>query len=193
MKPNTFLETIRCDHGVAQYLFYHQKRLDTTLRNLNITANYNLAKLVTPPDDALYRCRFLYDHSQCHIEYLPHTPKNVTTLRLIKDDTIDYSYKYENRSVLNTLFDKRNGCNDVLIVKNGYITDTTIANIAFFIDNQWLTPEVPLLQGTTRSRLMDEGKITPASLNVSDALKAPKIALMNAMMGWFEIDNGIIS
>jgi len=181
-----------CDQGVAQHLSYHQQRLDATLKKFNISTSYILSELIDPPENTLYRCRFLYDESQYRIEYHPYVPKKITSLRLIYTTAIEYSSKYSNRSSLDKLFDARNGCDDILIVKNGYLTDTTIANIALFIDNQWLTPEAPLLEGTTRSRLLDEGKIIPARLSVSDALKAPKIALMNAMTGFIEMENGII-
>ncbi|MDD5386293.1 MAG: aminotransferase class IV [Sulfuricurvum sp.] len=182
-----------CNQGVAHHLFYHQRRLDSTLQKFNISTSYNLSELINPPDAALYRCRFLYDEAQCSIEYHPYIPKKIISLRLIQDNTIKYSSKYSDRSSLDKLFDARDGCDDILIVQNGCLTDTTIANIAFFINNQWFTPETPLLEGTTRSRLIDEGKITPAVLSISDALKAPKIALMNAMIGFIEMDNGIIA
>ena len=192
MKPKSFLETILCNQGIAHHLSYHQRRLDTTLQKWNSSTSYTLSELINPPDDALYRCRFLYDESQCRIEYHPYIPKKIISLRLIQNDTIEYSSKYSDRSSLNKLFDARDGCDDILIVQNGYLTDTTIANIALFIDNQWLTPDTPLLEGTTRLRLIDEGKIIPARLSISDALKAPKIALMNAMIGFIEMENGII-
>ena len=46
---------------------------------------------------------------------------------------------------------------EVIIEKNGYLTDTTIANIAFFDGKQWFTPEKPLLKGTMRAKLIEEG------------------------------------
>jgi 4-amino-4-deoxychorismate lyase len=153
---------------------------------------YNLSELINPPDNALYRCRFLYDHTHCSIEYHPYLPKKITSLRLIHDNTIDYSLKYAHRTQLDSLYAQRGECDDVLILKNNSVTDTTIANVAFFINDQWLTPDIPLLEGTTRERLLDEGKITPARLSVSDVLSAQKIMLMNAMMGCIEMENGII-
>lgn len=192
MKPNTLLETIRCEGGIAHHLTYHQHRLNASFDTLGISKKYTLSDLITPPDDALYRCRFLYDESHYTVEYHPYSPKKITSLRLIHANTIDYSLKYADRNVLEKLFDTRDGCDDILIVKNGYLTDTTIANISLFIDNQWVTPESPLLAGTTRSRLIDEGKIIPARLSVFDARKASKIALMNAMTGFVEIENAII-
>lgn len=192
MKHNAFLETILCDRGIAHNLFYHQQRLNATLQKFNIETHYTLSELISPPDQALYRCRFLYDSTSYHIEYHPYIFKKITSLRLIHDDTLEYSSKYSDRNVLNKLFDTRDGCDDILIIKNGFLTDTTTANIALLINNQWLTPNTPLLEGTTRSRLIHEGKIFPAPLSVSDLLGAQKIALMNAMIGFIEIENGTI-
>ncbi len=193
MKPNTLLETIRCEGGTAHHLLYHQRRLDASLNSLGIDIQYNLSNLIIPPDNELYRCRFLYDELHYTIEYHPYSPKKVTSLRLIHADAIDYSLKYANRNTLQELFDQRDGCDDILIVKNGYLTDTTIANIALFIENQWLTPISPLLSGTSRLRLIDEGKIIPVPLRISDVRNASKIALMNAMTGFVEIENAIIN
>ncbi len=192
MKLDTLLETIRCEGGIAHHLSYHQHRLNTSLSSLGIESQYTLSNLITPPDDALYRCRFLYDEFHYTIEYHPYSPKLIRSFRLIHDDTIDYSLKYANRDPLQNLFEMRDGCDEILIVKNGYLTDTTIANIALFIDNQWLTPQTPLLQGTTRSRLIEEEKIIPARLNISDLQNASRISLMNAMIGFVEIENAII-
>lgn len=192
MNSKTLLETIRCEDGIAHHLPYHQQRLDKTLQSLGFQAHYPLCELISPPDEQLYRCRFLYDNVSFKIEYHPYLPKKITSLRLIYDDEIVYSSKYAARQSLNLLFEKREECDEILIVKNGYLTDTTIANVAVFIDNQWLTPSMPLLEGTTRSRLIHEGKIIPAPISVSDALNAPKIALMNAMTGFIEMENGII-
>lgn len=192
MKLNAFLETLLCDQKIAQNLSYHQRRLNSTLQKFNIKTHYELSKLILPPDDSLYRCRFLYDAFSYQIQYHLYVPTKITSLRLVHDDTIDYSSKYSDRSVLNKLFEAREGCDDILIVKNGYLTDTTIANIALFINNQWLTPQSPLLEGTTRSRLIDEGKIIPAQLRIADLHRAQKVALMNAMTGFIEMENGTI-
>jgi len=190
--PKPLLETLRCEGGRVHYLPYHQQRLNRSLQAVGAMTIYNLSTLITPPDNALYRCRFLYTPTSFSIEFHPYTPKKISTLRIVCDDTLNYSLKYAQRDALNLLFDQRKGADDVLIVQNNYLTDTTIANIALYLDHQWLTPQAPLLEGTTRARLIDEGKITTAHLSVSDASQATKIALMNAMMGWVEMENGII-
>lgn len=146
-----------------------------------------------PPKCGVYRCRFLYDSEGYSIEFLPYTPKVVQSLKLISADTLEYYLKFSERKSLNQLFEKRETSDDILIVKNNLLTDTTIANIALKINGHWLTPEAPLLKGTTRERLLNEGFLACASLTPDDIPKASKIAIMNAMIGFLEVENGIIT
>lgn len=187
-----FLETLLCENGVLHHADYHQLRLDTTLRHFNVSRTYDLKTLIIPPTEGVYKCRFLYDAHRCEIRFHPYLPKRIHSLKLIHADTIDYPFKYADRHQLNALYEQRGECDDIVIVRNGSLTDTTIANIALYDGTQWLTPKNPLLAGTTRARLIDEGIIFPASLRVSDILHAQKIAIFNALMGFVEVENGII-
>ncbi len=187
-----FLETIRCSDGVALNLAYHQARLDRSLSTLNATRTFDLKGLITPPEKGVFRCRFLYDPLHCAVEFIPYTLRSVTSLKLVYDDTVEYPLKYARREHLNTLYELRGACDDVLIVKNALLSDTTIANVALKIDNRWLTPKNPLLAGTTRARLIEEGFLIEAELTVDDIPKADGVAVMNAMVGFIEVENGII-
>ncbi len=186
-------ETICCIDGAAQHLAYHQARLDHALQTLGADEKIDLASSITPPLEGMYRCRFVWNPHNITIEFIPYTPRSVTSLKLVYDDTIEYSLKYSDRKHLNTLFDFRGECDDVLIVKNSLLSDTTIANVALKIDGQWYTPESPLLEGTTRARLLEEGFLLTAPLSPSDLANASSIAIMNAMVGFLEVENGIIS
>ena len=74
--------------------------------------------------------------------------RQVNTLRLVVDDAVDYTYKSTDREGLNRLYARRDGADDVLIVKDGRLTDTSIGNVAFFRDGEkWYTPLLPLAQG----------------------------------------------
>lgn len=187
------LETIRCESGEAHHLPYHQQRMKRSLQTLGYRTYYDLNALISPPDNALYRCRFLYDQNGYEIEYHPYTPKKISSLRLIHADDLEYPLKFADRDALTALHENRGECDDVLIVKNGLITDTTIANIALYLDGKWLTPATPILEGTTRARLIEQGLLMRAYLTSSDCTKATKVAIMNAMVGFVEVDNGIIS
>ncbi|WP_295053294.1 aminotransferase class IV [Sulfuricurvum sp.] len=186
------LETIRCEMGAALHLSYHQKRLDKSCRLLGIRKEYDLNALIVPPDSRLYRCRFLYSAEGYSIEFHPYTPKKITSLKLLTCDTLKYPLKYADRESINTLFEKRMECDDVLLVQNNFLRDTSVANIALCIEGKWVTPASPLLEGTTRERLLDEKFLTAAPLTPEDIARASKVALMNAMVGFIEVENGII-
>ena len=112
------LETLRCEEGKALHLSYHQKRLDDSLHTLNIKKTYDLSALIFPPKLGTYRCRFLYDASGYTVEFHPYTPKKITSLKLLTCNTLEYPLKYADRGALNLLFEQRETCDDVLIVKN---------------------------------------------------------------------------
>ena len=141
----------------------------------------------------LWRCRIVYDATSVNIEFIPYQTRVIRRLQLIEADTLDYAFKYADRSEIDKLFASKNGADDILIVQNGLITDTSIANIAFFDGTQWLTPADPLLKGTTRARLLDEKKIFESEIHVDDLNKFTGFALMNAMIGFQRIENGIIT
>ncbi len=174
-----FLETIKILDGVALHLEYHQERLNTALQTSN---RYNLYTLINPPTNALYRCRILYDAVEIEIEYLPYTKHYIHTLKLVLSDAIIYDKKYVNRDEINRLFMQKEQCDDILIIKKGLVSDTSIANIAFYDGKLWFTPKAALLKGTCRTRLLLEGKIIEKEIRVEDIKKYKKIALMNAMI-----------
>ena len=152
------------------------------LASLGSKTTYDLVSLLQPPKEGLYRCRVLYSTSSCEIEYLPYTKRDVKRLRFVTDNTIEYAQKSANRETLDKLFSQKEECDDVIIIKNGLLRDTTIANIAFFDGKNWLTPREPLLRGTTRERLLDRGKIVVADITPEMVKGFEKLALMNAMI-----------
>ncbi|WP_298694344.1 aminotransferase class IV [uncultured Sulfuricurvum sp.] len=187
-----FLETIRCEDGKALYLSYHQARMEHALEILEAGNIYSLQSLISPPEKGTFRCRFLYDRDLFQIEYHPYTPKAIRSLKAVHSNDLSYPLKSTERQELDALFARRGQCDDVLIIRNGFLSDTTIANIALKIKGIWLTPNTPLLPGTTRERLIRENALISAPLRLEDIPQAESIAVMNAMIGFVEIENGII-
>ena len=184
------LETIKCLDGKCLHLDYHLKRLNTSRRELGFHKPLELS--LEPPKIGLYRCRIIYEEDIKKITYLAYTMKLPTSFKLLHSDIV-YGLKYENREVLNKLFIQKEEADDIIIVKEGLITDTSIANLCFYDGEKWLTPTKPLLYGTTRQRLLDEKKIHAADISYTDIHKFSKIALMNAMIDFQIIENAIIS
>ena len=137
-----------------------------------------------------YRVRVIYSINGIeNIEIFPIRKREFKKFKIVYSD-IDYSFKYENRDKLNSL--KVDGYDEVIIVKNGLITDTTISNLAFF-NRQWHTPKTPLLKGSKREELINKGFLIPKDIKVENLKNYQKFAMINAIIGFYEIDiNGII-
>ncbi len=186
------LETLKAVEGTVLHVNYHQARLEYSLKQLGLHADYDLKNLLKPPSKGVYRCRVIYDADHIALTYLPYKHRRITTLKIVEADTLEYALKYADRTALNTLFQQRGSCDDVAIVKNGYLADSTIANIALYDGNTWYTPKQPLLFGTTRQRLLDTGKIKEKQIPCDTLQNYQKSAVFNAMMGFVELENGII-
>ena len=179
---HSFLETIKAIDGEVQHLLYHQKRYEGVLNSLAIKNVHNLKEILNPPKKGLYRCRVVYSTKDIKVEYIPYIKRQVQKLKLIESNTIEYSKKYADRKELDSLFLQKGEGDEIIIIKNGFVSDTSIANLAFFDGDLWLTPKTPLLEGTTRARLLEKSKIFEKDIRVEDIFSFKKIALMNAMI-----------
>lgn len=191
---NQFVETIKLKEGKVMALPYHQARMEQTIRHffpsLAATAMPCLTDLITPQDDMkLFKCRVVYGSQGVEtIEYAPYVMRSIRTLKLVTANHIDYRYKSTDRSELNRLTAQKGNCDDIVIVKNGFITDTSFTNLALFDGHQWLTPAHPLLAGTQRALLLEQGKIKEKNITPEELRKAKKIRLFNAMIDFGEME-----
>ena len=127
------------------------------------------------------RCRFIYDAQGIqHIEIVRSGRRIIQSLQLVNADDFDYSHKFADRSHFD-LLSKSTQTDDILIVKNGFLTDTTYANIVFKDKTgHWFTPSTPLLAGTKRAKLLAENKIEAVDLRPKDVAKFVEARLINA-------------
>lgn len=185
MNKLQYFETIKAVDSKLFYLQYHQERLEQTVGKSKII----LKDILRPPAWGMFRCKVVYDGNNYDVKYYPYEKKNIRTMKLVFDDEIEYEKKYYDRSKIDALVSQKAGCDDILIVKNALITDTSIANVAFKYNNEWITPKKPLLYGTTRARLLEEHKIYEDDISVEDLGKFQQVALMNAMIDFDIIPN----
>jgi 4-amino-4-deoxychorismate lyase len=188
-----FLETIRIESGKALHLPFHQARLERTLRHFGGDAIFDLSALLCAPPQGLYRCRVAYDLEVYSITYHPYTPAPMRTFRLVHNDTIDYGFKYTDRAPLDALQRYAPPYDSVLIVKNGYVTDTPIANVAFLKEGRWFTPDTPLLYGTTRARLIAEQRLHVRPIRAEAIAQYEGFALLNALVDFYPVQDGIMA
>lgn len=178
-------ETISIRDGLAEHLPWHQDRMEASIQALyGKRSDFSLAEIIRVPAEACqgqFRCRIDYDTVISRIDFQPYLLKEINTLKMIDDNEIDYSYKYNNRDRIDELFGNRGSADDILIVKNGFITDSSTANIIFNDGRRWLTPSMPLLEGTCRARLLDLGIIYEARIKNTDLHLYKEARLINAM------------
>lgn len=179
---SSFLETIKSVDGKLFHMSYHQRRYESVLDSLGIEKKEDLSKYLNPPQSGICRCRLVYTADGIEVSYHEYKKREISSLKLIFDNEINYSLKSTQREKIDALFNQRGEGDDILIIKNLLVSDTSIANIAFYKDGEWLTPKEPLLKGTTRARLIDEGRIVEADIKVQDIRNFSKVALLNAMI-----------
>ena len=125
------------------------------------------------------RIRYNRNHRDFHFEH--YQIKEIQSLRLVYTEELNYSHKYSRRENLESLFALRGDCDEVLIIKKGRITDSSYCNVVFFDGQDWLTPKDPLLEGTCRARLLNQGIIKQSLLKVRDLKNFEGLKLINAM------------
>jgi 4-amino-4-deoxychorismate lyase len=84
--------------------------------------------------------------------------------------------------LINELLKQKDDCDDILIIKNGLVTDTSIGNILFLDGKQWITPDSPLLPGTSRARLINEGIVQEKKIQLSNISKFLGFQVVNALI-----------
>ncbi len=181
-------------------LQWHQQRMESSqLSTFGYYKNIDLKEVIKIPAWAgvgLIKCRILYKRDVDSMEFLAYEKKPINSLKLIEANDIQYPFKYANRNALNRLFQQKGEADDVLIVKNGLITDGSYTNVAFYDGINWLTPAIPLLDGTTRQRLIQEKILLPDFIPASQVHLFEKIRMFNAMTAWtnaYELDTEQIS
>lgn len=185
-----FIETIRIENGKAWNMALHEERMNRTRRSFfgKVTDLHLCAYLHPEACIERTRCRVTYGAEIVRVEYFPYYLRQVDTLKLLERNDIDYSYKWADRSVLDEAFACRGKADEVLIVRRGVLTDTSIANIALWNGKEWHTPAKPLLEGTCRRALLNAGVVKETNIPVTSLKKYRYIRLFNAMIPFGEIE-----
>lgn len=182
------LESIRLENGNFHRLSYHQQRMDRSVKELSGQKNsislFESLKKYNPPKIGLYKCRVVYTTQIESVEFIPYSIKPVNSLKVVYGQEIEYVHKYHDRNTIGTLFNQRQFCDDILIIKNGLVTDSSYSNIIFYDGVNWITPDTPLLKGTMRQFLLDTAEIKSAPVRVQDIPSFKTFRLINAMLAF---------
>lgn len=189
-------ETIAILGGMPQNLILHQQRYQNSLSDYYPNQRcqpLNLANVIlsawnkfsennhADTANPLFRCRIDYNTTHYQIGFFPYTKKSYSHFQPVVCDSIDYHLKFANRDIFAKLLQQKGDADEVMIIKNGYVTDCTLGNLIFKKQGEWFTPNTPLLQGTQRAKLLDEQKISERIIRWQDIDNYEEIRLINAM------------
>lgn len=186
------LETIKVEGRQFHNLSFHTARMNSARHDLHGCEDViDLEKFLQVPDrldENRYKCRIEYADTVRKIDFIGYFPKPVGSLKLVTSDPIDYRYKYADRTVLEALRAIKGRCDDIIIVIDNKITDSSYSNLAFFNGVEWHTPRSPLLPGTKLQQLLATGILQQKVIQISDLKRYQKVSLINAMLELGEIE-----
>jgi 4-amino-4-deoxychorismate lyase len=184
------IETIKIFNGKIYNINLHNKRLNNTRRDLFNANNFikieDHIKIREENKKIILKCRVIYNEEILQIEIEPYLKRNITKLKIIHANEINYKYKFEDRSKINNLCLNIKSSEDILIIKNNLITDTSFSNIVLTDGKSFFTPKSPLLKGTKREELISNKTIKERDIKQTEIKQFKKAYLINAMLDLFE-------
>lgn len=180
----TFIETLQAIDGAWQRPEYHLRRMYDTLHLQQSTPYpaYELPHIPRAYRKGICKCRLEYDTAIRSVSFSPYTIRKIDRLILTDGNGIRYDRKYADRSALDNL---KKGCTDreeILILIDGKVTDTSYSNVLFDDGRQLYTPDSYLLNGTRRQYLLDRGWIRERRITVADIPQFHTVHLINALI-----------
>ena len=186
-----FIETMCVEQGRITNLDYHLERIKNTRKhfwNTEKTVPTDQLSALAATQDSRAKLRFVYDKENIYdLSYTPYSTRKIERLKLLENNDIEYSYKSVDRTALNLLKAQTEPTDEIIIIKQNRLTDTSYTNIALFDGSQWITPSTPLLKGTRRAQLLDAGRLIECEVLATDLKSFQSISLINAMMDLEEL------
>ncbi len=179
-------ESIKIKDGKALHVDLHQNRMDRSVKEVfGIKNKIKISEILGDKkisSEGLFKCRLSYAKEIFDFQIIPYQRRKINSLKLVQCDEIEYNYKYSNRDKLNELLVENKDADEIIIVKNEFITDSSYSNLVFWNGEYWHTPSTPLLKGTQREYLITINKIKPTEIRINDLINYQKVGLINAMM-----------
>ena len=185
-----FLETICILHGEIQNRQCHEERMQRTASDFGFKSpSLPDVRELLPAElkDTKVKCRILYYDSIEEISFEKYIPRKISSLKLM-EAFVDYPLKFANREPFNDLLAKKGDCDEILITRDGFITDTSYSNVVFSQGEKYFTPESSLLNGTKRQNLIRQGIISERVIHRDSLPEYDHIHLVNAML---DIEDGV--
>ena len=190
-----FIDTIKLADGHYELIDCHNKRINNTINHFfGFNPGIDLNLFLPKPGkykSGTYKCRLTYSNRIESIEISPYIKRTIKKLKIIDLDapdisieykSLNYEFKYKDRTLINSFLTGIDDLSDILIIKDGLLTDTSFSNIILFDGEKWITPDTYLLNGVKRRHLLENNEIIEKKVSVDDLNRFQKISLINAML-----------
>ena len=179
-----FIESIKIEDQKAFLLDLHQKRVNQTFAHFGKEGSIDLAKIfknLEHDEDGFYKLRIVYDlDKKFTTQLIPYAIPEIENFQLVENNSYDYSFKFEDRKEFERMKTKAK-TEEIIVVKNNHITDTSYTNILFLKGKEWFTPTTYLLNGVMRQNLLHEKKIKETEITLQNIKEFSHFQLINAM------------
>ncbi len=183
-----FLETIKINNGRRINLDGHSRRMNYCRnRHFHEIRNIDLRDHIKVPSSFkknIVKCRVTYGRKIERVVFEKYHFRQPTSFKIVEGNHLNYQYKAADRSALHELYENRGNCDDIIIIKDGLLTDSYYANLAFLKNGKWYTPTAPLLAGTQRKKLLDNGTLIAADINLATLQEYESFRIYNALTEW---------
>ena len=181
------VESIKVSNGVIHLPELHNERFNLARQRLfGPTDPIRLQDRLNVPENArvgLFKCRVVYEKNIEAVEWHRYTLPGIRRLKVVEaGPDLDYALKYTDRSQLAQLYARRGDCDEILILKNGELTDASFANLVFDDGDRLLTPANPLLKGVKRAYYLSQNQILERRITMADLPSFQSVHLINAML-----------
>jgi 4-amino-4-deoxychorismate lyase len=179
-----FIESIKVEDQKAFLLDLHQKRVNDTFAYFGKDSSINLEKIfkdLALDEDGFFKLRIVYDlEKKFRTQLIPYAVSEIANFQLVENNSFDYSFKSEDRKEFEKMKTKSKA-EEIIIVKNNHITDTSFSNLLFLKDRTWFTPTTFLLNGVQRQNLLKNKKIKETEITLNNIKDFSHFQIINSM------------
>ncbi|MDG4654741.1 aminotransferase class IV [Chryseobacterium arthrosphaerae] len=179
-----FIESIKVEDQEVFLLDLHQKRVNQTFSHFGKEDSIDLAKIyknLQHDEDGLFKLRISYDlDKRIRTQMIPYAIPEIQDFKLMENNSFDYSFKFEDRKELDKM-KMKSKAEEIIIVKNNHITDTSFSNLLFLKGKDWYTPNTYLLNGVQRQHLLKQKKIKETEITLQNIKQFSHFQLINAL------------
>lgn len=179
-----FIESIKVEDRELFLADLHQKRVNETLDNFESRMKLSVDEIFRKlgvEDNGLFKLRIVYDlNANYTTQLIPYAISEIHDFQLVENNNFDYSFKFEDRRE----FEKMKTVaktEEIVIVKNNHLCDTSFSNLLFLKGKQWYTPTTYLLNGVQRQHLLREKKIQETEITLHNLRDFSHFQLINSM------------